>query len=85
MQAGEETRTRLDENGSLVLPASVQRALGLQSGDEVLLRIENNELRMMPTFKGAERARQLFKKYVGEGIRLSDELLKDRRREAMDG
>ncbi|MBV9036825.1 MAG: AbrB/MazE/SpoVT family DNA-binding domain-containing protein [Acidobacteriaceae bacterium] len=85
MQSPEEIRTRLNENGSLVLPVSVQRALGLQPGDEVLLRIENDELRMAAAAKRVERARQLFKKYVGEGMRLSDELLTDRRREAANG
>ncbi|MBV9679776.1 MAG: AbrB/MazE/SpoVT family DNA-binding domain-containing protein [Acidobacteriaceae bacterium] len=85
MQSPEEIRTRLNENGSLVLPVSVQRALGLQPGDEVLLRIENDELRMTAAAKRVERARQLFKKYVGEGMRLSDELLTDRRREAANG
>ena len=84
-QATEEIRTRLNENGTLVLPASVPRALGLHPGDEIVLRVENDELRMTTTAKRVERAQQLFKKYVGEGVRLSDELLADRRREAANG
>lgn len=81
----EEIRTRLNENGALELPASVQRALGLHPGDEILLRVENNELRMTTTAKRVERAQQLFKKYVGEGVHLSDELIADRRKEAVNG
>ncbi|MGI8771070.1 MAG: AbrB/MazE/SpoVT family DNA-binding domain-containing protein [Acidobacteriaceae bacterium] len=82
MQVIEEARTRINENGRLVIPASIRRALGLESGDEVVLLVEGNELRMTTPRKRAERAQQLFKKYVGEGIRVSDELLADRRKES---
>ena len=78
----EEARTRINENGRLVIPASIRRALGLQSGDEVVLLVEDNELRMTTPRKRAERAQQLFKKYVGEGVHLSDELIADRRKES---
>ena len=85
MQTPGEIRTRLNEQGALVLPTSIQRALGLRPGDEILLRVENDELRMTTTAKRVKRAQQLFKKYVGEGIRLSDELIADRRKEAVNG
>ena len=85
MHGAEEIRTRLNENGALELPLSVQRALGLHPGDEIVLRVENDELRMTTTAKRVERAQQLFRKYVGERVRLSDELLADRRREAANG
>ncbi len=82
MQSTEEVRTKLNENGRLVIPASIRRALGLQPGDEIVLVVDNDELRMTTPKKRAERAQQLFKKYVGKGARLSEELIADRRREA---
>jgi AbrB family looped-hinge helix DNA binding protein len=82
MAAIQEARTRLNENGRLVIPASIRRALGFESGDEIVLLIEDGELRLTTAQKRAERAQQLFKKYVGEGVCLSDELIADRRREA---
>jgi len=78
----QEARTRLNENGRIVIPASVRRALGLKAGDEIVLLVENDEVRMTTARKRVERARQLYKKYVGKGIRLSDELIADRRKEA---
>lgn len=80
----EEVRVRLSENGRLVIPASIRRALDLQPEAEVLLLVENGELRMTTPQKRAERAQQLFKKYVGEGVRLSEELIAERRKEAAD-
>jgi AbrB family looped-hinge helix DNA binding protein len=78
----EEVHTRLNENGRLVIPASIRKALNLQPEAEVVLLVENGELRITTPQKRAERARQLFKKYVGEGVRLSEELIADRRKEA---
>jgi AbrB family looped-hinge helix DNA binding protein len=41
-----ETRMRINENGRLVIPASFRKALGINVGDEVVLRIEDDELRI---------------------------------------
>ncbi len=78
----EEAHARLNENGRVVIPASIRRALGLEPGDELVLRVEDDELRVTTPRKRAERAQRLFKKYVGEGVRLSDELVADRRKES---
>lgn len=77
-----EARTRLNENGRIVIPAAMRAALGLQAGDEVILIIEDGELRVTTSLRRVERAQRLFKKYVGAGVRLSDELIADRRKEA---
>ncbi len=82
LRESEEVRTRISENGRLVIPASIRRALDLQPEAEVVLLVEDGELRMTTPQKRAERAQKLFKKYVGEGVRLSEELIADRRKEA---
>jgi len=82
IREAEEVRVRLNENGRLVIPASIRRALDLQPEAEVVLLVENGELRMTTPQKRAERAQQLFKKYVGADVRLSEELIADRRKEA---
>jgi AbrB family looped-hinge helix DNA binding protein len=81
VREAEEVRARISENGRLVIPASIRRALNLQPDAEVLLLVEDGELRMTTPQKRAQRAQQLFKKYVGEGVRLSEELIADRRKE----
>ncbi len=79
-----ETRLRVNENGRVVIPASFREALGIQAGDEVLLRLEDDELRITTTRRRIERARRLLRKYVKPGRRLSDELIAERRKAAKD-
>jgi len=77
-----ETRTRVNENGRVVIPASYRKALGIKAGDEVILRMEDDELRIT-TMKGRiERAQRLVRKYVKPGISLVDELIAERREAA---
>ena len=74
-----EARTTVNENGRIVIPAPFRKALGIDTGDEVVLRLENGELRIS-TMKGRiERAQSLVRKHVKPGASLVDELIADRR------
>jgi AbrB family looped-hinge helix DNA binding protein len=77
-----ETRMRVNENGRVVIPASFRRALGIHVGDEVVLRIEDDELRISTLKRRIERAQRLVRKHVKPGLSLVDELIKDRREAA---
>ena len=77
-----KTRMRVNENGRVVIPASFRRALGIKAGDEVILRIENDELRITTLKRRIERAQRLVRKHVKEGTSLVDELLAERREAA---
>ena len=79
---GAETRTRINENGRLVIPASFRKALGINIGDEVVLRIENDELRITTLKRRLERAQRLVRKHVKPGASLADELIAERREAA---
>jgi AbrB family looped-hinge helix DNA binding protein len=71
-------RMRVNENGRVVIPASFRKALGIRVGDEVVLRIEDAELRIT-TLKGrVERAQRLIRKHVKPGTSLADELIAER-------
>jgi AbrB family looped-hinge helix DNA binding protein len=54
-----ETRTRVNENGRVVIPASYRKALGIKAGDEVILRMEDDELRITTMKRRIERAQRL--------------------------
>ena len=43
--------TRLSSKGQVVLPKSVREALGLKAGDELLVRVEDGTLRLIPKKK----------------------------------
>lgn len=77
-----ETRTRVNENGRVVIPASFRKALGINAGDEIVLRIENDELRMMTLKRRIERAQESMRRYVRPGESLVDELIAERREAA---
>ena len=77
-----ETRARVNENGRVVIPASYRKALGIKAGDEVILRMEEDELRITTMKRRIERARRRIRQYVKPGVSLADELIAERREAA---
>lgn len=77
-----EARMRVNENGRVVIPASFRKALGIDIGDEVVLRIEDDELRITTLKRRLERAQRLVRKHVKQGVSLADELIAERREAA---
>jgi AbrB family looped-hinge helix DNA binding protein len=77
-----ETRTRVNENGRVVIPASFRKALGISIGDEIVLRIEDDELRIMTLKRRIERAQASVRRHVKPGVSLVDELIAERREAA---
>jgi len=79
MTVNMETRQRVNENGRVVIPASFRKALGINIGDEVVLRMEDDELRITTLKRRVERAQRLVRKHVKRGTSLVDELIAERR------
>jgi AbrB family looped-hinge helix DNA binding protein len=77
-----ETRQRVNENGRVVIPASFRKALGINVGDEVVLRMVDDELRITTLKRRVERAQRLVRKHVKRGTSLVDELIAERREAA---
>jgi len=77
-----ETRLRINENGRVVIPASFRKALGIKPGDEVILSLEEDELRITTMKRRIERAQRHVRKYVKPGVSLVDELIAERREAA---
>jgi AbrB family looped-hinge helix DNA binding protein len=75
-------RTKVAEGGRVVIPAEYRRAMGLHVGDEVVIRLEGDELRLTTLDQAIARAQSTVRKYVSEGRSLVEELLAERRREA---
>jgi AbrB family looped-hinge helix DNA binding protein len=82
MAVNTETRQRVNENGRVVIPASFRKALGINIGDEVLLRMEDDELRITTLKRRVERAQRLVRKHLKRGTSLVDELIAERREAA---
>jgi len=77
-----ESHTRINENGRVVIPASFRRALGIRPGETVVLRIENDELRITTLRQRLAKARRLVRAHVAPTTSLVDELIAERREAA---
>jgi len=78
----EETRTRVSQNGRIVIPASFREAMGIQAGDEVVLRLQDDELRITTKRRRIQRAQERARRYLRPGTSLVDELIAERREAA---
>ncbi len=78
-----QVRTRIGKGGRLVVPAEHRKALGLMPGDEVILVMQESELRVLTVPKAIQEAQALIRQYIPEGRMLSDEIAEERRREAV--
>ena len=74
-----KTRMRVNENGRVVIPASFRKRLGIRVGDEVVLQIQDDELRITTLKRNLERAQRLVRKHVQAGTSLVDELIAELR------
>ena len=70
--------------GRIVIPAESRKHLGVQAGDDVLLNCEEDSLSIVSGDTFLKKLRQKLINNVPEGVSLADELIADRRREAMN-
>ena len=75
-------RAKVSEGGRIAIPAGVRRKLGIEVGDEVLLRLEDGELRVFTVDHAIRRAQEIVRRYVPPDVSLADELIAERRAEA---
>ncbi|QQS47744.1 MAG: AbrB/MazE/SpoVT family DNA-binding domain-containing protein [Acidobacteriota bacterium] len=73
---------RIAEGGRVVIPAAYRRALGLKPGDEVIIRLDDGELRIITRAEALKRSQALIEQHVKRGCSLVDELSAERREEA---
>jgi len=74
--------TKIAEGGRLVIPVELRRELGLEIGDEVIVRVEDNELRILTRSEAVKRAQEKVRRHVKGSRSLVDELSAERRTEA---
>lgn len=68
--------------GRLVLPAATREQLGVKTGDRMILTVESDgSVRLRSAGEVARSAQGIFR-HLAPGRRLSDELIRERRREA---
>ena len=76
-------RTRIGPGGRLVIPAAQRKELDLQEGDEVVLSVEGDELRLASLARRVVRAQALVRRHNPTGRSLVEGLIQDRRAESL--
>jgi len=75
-------KTRMTDGGRVVIPAEYRKALGLEAGDELIVALEDGELRLFTLQQAVRRVQAIARKYIPEGRSLSEELIAERRAES---
>ncbi len=59
-----EYRTKLGEDGRVIIPAACRRQLHLEPGEELIIRVENSEMHLFKLKHSLEKAQSLVKHYA---------------------
>jgi AbrB family looped-hinge helix DNA binding protein len=77
-------RCKIISGGRMQIPADVRKQLGFETGDTVIVNVENNVMQVKSLRESIRRVQEMLKPLrpkPGEML-MSDELIADRRREA---
>lgn len=76
-------RLKLDRSGRVVVPQPVREKLHLTSGDDVMMIQDGDTYRFETPEQSLRKAQAYFSNLVPEGVSVVDELLAERRAEAV--
>ena len=75
---------KIIEGGKLVIPAAMRRAMGIARGDTVVVELlSDGELRVRPLASAIREAQEIVRKSVRSDRSLADELMRERKRDAV--
>jgi|SRR5580698_9225359 AbrB family looped-hinge helix DNA binding protein len=74
--------SRINDNGRIVIPASIRKNMGLNPGDVVVMSLEDGVLRIESQVAKIRRIQAEFKPFANPASLASDELIAERREEA---
>jgi len=77
-----EFRVQVHSGGRFVLPSKLRKELQIKAGDEIVLRLENGSIRLVPLHQAVIIAQDTVKKYVPKGTSLVADLIQARKEEA---
>lgn len=78
-------RTKLGKGGRVIIPTAFRQNLHLETGDEVILHMEDNIIYLTTAEQALKKLQNKVKNYInttGKNISLTDELITMRRNEA---
>lgn len=76
-----EFRAKLSENGRILIPSDCRKQLNLVPGEDLVLRIDHDELRIFSVQHAARKAQEAVKRKA-KGKSLVQELKRQRQRDS---
>jgi AbrB family looped-hinge helix DNA binding protein len=76
-----DIRTHIDNNGRLLIPAELRKKYNLNVGDAVVIRIIDNEIKLVNMKQMISEVQDIVRKYVPKDVSLVEELRKMREEE----
>jgi AbrB family looped-hinge helix DNA binding protein len=77
-----QVAVKIDRAGRVLVPLKLRRELGIEAGAELILRLEDGELRMYTRQVALRRVREALQRLKRPGDSVVDEVLAGRRQEA---
>jgi AbrB family looped-hinge helix DNA binding protein len=75
---------KIIEGGKLVIPAAMRKAMGIARGDTVVVELlPDGELRVRPLASAVREAQAIVRSSVRPARSLADELMRERKRDAV--
>lgn len=81
----DSVKTKISNGGRIVIPVAYRKQLGINPGDDVVLTLEEGEIRLISARQAVKRAQRLVRRYIPESVSLTDELIQERREEVARG
>ena len=76
-------RSRVDKSGRVAIPAELRSEFGLAAGSAILVIKDNEGVHLESPAHALRSLQQYFKQLVPAGVSLVDELIAERRQEAL--
>jgi AbrB family looped-hinge helix DNA binding protein len=73
---------KIIDGGKLIIPAAFRRSLGFDTGDTVVIELDEDGLHVRSLSSAVRRAQQIVREFVPDEVDLADELIAERRIEA---
>jgi AbrB family looped-hinge helix DNA binding protein len=77
-----EVRTKVGPGGRIVIPARYRKTIGVEVGDEIVLILDGEGVRLLTPRQAVKQAQDLVRRYVPAGESLADELTEERQKES---
>jgi AbrB family looped-hinge helix DNA binding protein len=78
----QNVRTKLNDNGRIVIPAEIRTKMGIKPGDTLFLTLEGDVLKVESQMSRIRRIQESMRALISGDRLLSDELIAERREEA---